>query len=108
MTFMRDEFKHDLLAGLAAKLLQRRAFGRFADRLDYARFGGAPLLGLNGNVVICHGRSPAKAFMNAVIHSHGLAISNIAQQVSQYVAGHPQVPDNGYDGEAAQKSTGGA
>lgn len=109
MNFMREEFKHDLIAGLAAKLLQRRAFGRFANRLDYARFGGAPLLGLNGNVVICHGRSPAKAFMNAVIHGHGLAVSNIAQQVSQYVTAHPQVTDlgNGEGVETAPRPTGG-
>jgi glycerol-3-phosphate acyltransferase PlsX len=107
MNFMREEFKRDLIAGMAARLLQRRAFGRLADRVDYARFGGAPLLGLNGNVVICHGRSPAKAFMNAVIHGHGLAVSNIAQQVSQYVAGHPQVADNGGDAVETQRPTGG-
>ena len=32
---------------------------------DYAEYGGAPLLGVNGVCIICHGRSEAKAFMNA-------------------------------------------
>lgn len=98
---IRDEFKHDWLAGLAAKLLQRRAFGHLKAKLDYAQFGGAPLLGLNGNVVITHGRSPALAFKNAVLVGYELAVSNIAQQVSQYVAAHPQlaaVNNNGGDG----------
>ncbi|MBI2303529.1 MAG: phosphate acyltransferase PlsX [Chloroflexi bacterium] len=35
-------------------------------RLDYAEYGGAPLLGVNGVVVIAHGRSNAKAVKNAI------------------------------------------
>jgi glycerol-3-phosphate acyltransferase PlsX len=34
--------------------------------LDYTEYGGAPLLGVNGVVIICHGGSPAKAVANAV------------------------------------------
>lgn len=34
--------------------------------LDYAEYGGAPLLGVNGVSVICHGRSPPKAILNAI------------------------------------------
>ncbi|HUW66136.1 MAG TPA: phosphate acyltransferase PlsX [Spirochaetia bacterium] len=37
-----------------------------ARRLDYAEYGGAPLLGVNGVVVISHGSSRAKAFKNAI------------------------------------------
>lgn len=33
---------------------------------DYAEYGGAPLLGLNGIVIICHGRSNARAIANAI------------------------------------------
>jgi phosphate acyltransferase len=36
------------------------------SRLDYAEYGGAPLLGVNGNVFICHGRSDPKAISNAI------------------------------------------
>jgi len=35
-------------------------------RMDYAEYGGAPLLGVNGVVIICHGRSEAKAIRNAI------------------------------------------
>jgi glycerol-3-phosphate acyltransferase PlsX len=34
--------------------------------LDYATYGGAPLLGVQGVVIICHGSSPAKAIKNAI------------------------------------------
>jgi len=35
-------------------------------RHDYSEYGGAPLLGVNGNCIICHGSSHARAIMNAV------------------------------------------
>lgn len=38
----------------------------FSDRLDYSAYGGAPLLGVKGIVLICHGRSHAKAIKNAI------------------------------------------
>ena len=44
----------------------RSAFGRFQKRVDYAEYGGAPLLGVNGVSIICHGRSSARAIKNAV------------------------------------------
>jgi glycerol-3-phosphate acyltransferase PlsX len=34
--------------------------------LDYAEYGGAPLLGVNGVTIICHGDSPARAIRHAV------------------------------------------
>jgi len=52
---------HTLLA-----LGLRGAFRRVGARLDYAEFGGAPLLGVEGVVIIAHGRSNARAIENAV------------------------------------------
>jgi glycerol-3-phosphate acyltransferase PlsX len=42
------------------------SFTRFQQRLDYSEYGGAPLLGVKGVVIICHGRSRAKAIANAI------------------------------------------
>ncbi len=39
---------------------------RFKKELDYSEYGGAPLLGVNGVVIISHGRSNAKAIKNAI------------------------------------------
>jgi glycerol-3-phosphate acyltransferase PlsX len=51
---------------LAAALL-RPAFREAGRRLDYQRFGGAPLLGVDGVAVIAHGRSTGRAIANAVV-----------------------------------------
>lgn len=61
--------KRELLTStLAAKIgtfLAKGAFKRFARFVDYAEYGGAPLLGLQGIVIVCHGRSNALAIANA-------------------------------------------
>jgi glycerol-3-phosphate acyltransferase PlsX len=46
--------------------LARTAFDDFKKRLDYSEYGGAPLLGLKGVVIICHGRSNPNAIKNAI------------------------------------------
>ena len=46
-------------------LLAKSAFRRFAKGVDYAEYGGAPLLGLQNISIVCHGRSNAKAICNA-------------------------------------------
>lgn len=47
-------------------LLSRRAFDRMKKRLDYSEYGGAPLLGVKGVCIICHGGSNANAIKNAI------------------------------------------
>jgi len=55
-----------LLVCLPGLVLLLPALRRIVRRLDYAEYGGAPLLGVNGVAVIAHGRSNAKAIKNAV------------------------------------------
>lgn len=61
--------KRELLSsGILPKLgslLAKSAFRRFAKVVDYAEYGGAPLLGLQGISIVCHGRSNAKAICSA-------------------------------------------
>jgi len=47
-------------------VLSRTAFTDFKKRLDYSEYGGAPLLGVRGVCIICHGRSNANAIRNAI------------------------------------------
>ncbi len=51
---------------LVGGLLASPAFNRVKRRLDYAEYGGAALLGVDGVVIIGHGRSNAEAVKNAV------------------------------------------
>lgn len=47
-------------------LLAKKALKNFARTIDYAEYGGAPLLGLQGLAIICHGRSNPLAMSNAI------------------------------------------
>jgi glycerol-3-phosphate acyltransferase PlsX len=62
---LRESLKETLTRKVGA-YLARGAFADFRKRVDYAEYGGAPLLGVNGLCVICHGRSNAKAIRNAI------------------------------------------
>jgi glycerol-3-phosphate acyltransferase PlsX len=46
--------------------LAQAAFSELAQRYDYSEFGGAPLLGIDGICIICHGTSGSRAIRNAL------------------------------------------
>jgi phosphate acyltransferase len=62
---IKEELTRDVRSKLGAALAMP-AFGRFRKRVDYTEMGGAPLLGIDGAAIICHGASPVKAIKNAV------------------------------------------
>ena len=62
---IRSELRSSLWTSVLAAGL-RPAFGRVRRRMDYAEWGGAPLLGVNGVCIIAHGRSNPRAIRNAV------------------------------------------
>ena len=62
---IKEELKRDLRSKMGAALAIP-AFARFRKRVDYTEMGGAPLLGIDGAAIICHGASPVKAIKNAV------------------------------------------
>jgi phosphate acyltransferase len=66
----------------AGAFLARGAFGEFKKRIDYAEYGGAPLLGLNGLCIICHGRSPAKAIFNAIRTAREFALGKVNERIA--------------------------
>jgi len=62
---IKEELTRDIRSKLGAAL-SVPAFSRFKKRVDYTELGGAPLLGIDGAAIICHGASPVKAIKNAV------------------------------------------
>jgi phosphate acyltransferase len=64
-SMIREELTRDVLSKAGAVLAQG-AFARMKRRVDYTEMGGAPLLGINGASIICHGASPVKAIKNAL------------------------------------------
>ena len=65
---------YESMAGFMARVVEREldanssaeALRQVYRSVDYAEYGGAPLLGVNGVSVICHGASSARAIMNAI------------------------------------------
>jgi phosphate acyltransferase len=67
-------------------LLSQRAFRRFRRRVDYSEYGGAPLLGVNGVVVVGHGRSSAKAVRNAILLADRFSTEGLVARLERGVA----------------------
>ena len=65
LAILKEEINRSLLYRFGILLL-RTALRRAKAKLDYAEYGGAPLLGVNGVCMICHGRSDARAICNAI------------------------------------------
>jgi phosphate acyltransferase len=68
-------------------LLSLRAFRRFRRRVDYSEYGGAPLLGVGGVVIVAHGRSSAKAVRNAILLASRFSRDRLIAQIEQGIGG---------------------
>lgn len=55
----------------------------YFDRFNYEEIGGSPILGVNGNVVIGHGRSSPLAIKNMVMLSHRMADTHIHMKIKE-------------------------
>lgn len=96
-SMLRQEFGGRLLSKIGF-LLARPAFKAFKRKIDYAEYGGAPLLGIEGTGMICHGGSNARAIMNAVRMAHNYVAKSVNEQlVAQLRAaeGTGEDPDRG-------------
>jgi phosphate acyltransferase len=83
---IRDILKWEAQDNLRAKVayfLMGRAMRRLEKKMDYSEYGGAPLLGVNGNCVICHGASNSKAIMNAILLASNLAENRLNEHLKK-------------------------
>ncbi|MTV47663.1 phosphate acyltransferase PlsX [Heliobacillus mobilis] len=83
---IKDELKNSRLAQLGA-LLATPALREMGKRLDYAEYGGAPLLGVNGVSIICHGSSKAKAIKNALRVAQQGVEERFIQAIKDHIPG---------------------
>ena len=63
------------------ELLHDVGLGALTRKLDFSEYGGACLLGVNGTVIIAHGRSQAKAIKNAI----GLARATVERDITEKI-----------------------
>ncbi len=70
---------------LTGALLMRRVFKLLKKQMDYAEYGGAPLIGVNGCTIICHGKSNPKAIKNAIFQALTFVDSNVNQDIQNKI-----------------------
>lgn len=88
LSMVREEVgRSGLLAKLGAALM-KGALRRLRKRTDYAEHGGAPLLGVAGVALICHGGSNAFAIKNAVLVANRFAQSGLGKELGVAVTRH--------------------
>lgn len=87
--------KREILKSWRAKLgylLMRQAFAGFKKQVDYAEYGGAPLLGIDGTGIICHGASNAIAIRNAIEVASSMVRNRVNEAIvatlGEYCAEH--------------------
>lgn len=86
MKMLRDEIGKSTMAKIGY-LLARPAFMKFKRRVDYAEYGGAPLLGIKGTTIICHGKSSAFAIKNALLEAMEMENLNINEVITRDLLG---------------------
>ena len=82
---IKKEVKASVLAKIGYAVFMKGAFKKVKARLDYKKFGGAPLLGTAKIVIKCHGNSKASSIATAIeqvltLHKNGM-IENISEAV---------------------------
>ena len=82
---MAEEFRRTAMGRLAG-LLGRSTFRALRERVDYAEFGGAPLLGVRGISVICHGRSNPRAIRNGVRVAMEYGAHQVSARIEEQLA----------------------
>ncbi|MCR4941670.1 MAG: phosphate acyltransferase PlsX [Campylobacter sp.] len=71
---------------IVGSVLMRKVFSTLKKQVSYDEYGGAPLLGVNGCVIISHGKSNAKAIKNAIFQAIKFADSNINKIIEDEIS----------------------
>lgn len=86
MYLIREQVESTPVLRIPAALM-RPAFQQIKRRTDYGEKGGAPLLGVNGVSILCHGRSNSMAIANAIRTAGEAVRHGIIEKIRQQVAG---------------------
>jgi len=87
VTLIKEEVRKSGLISKVGALLMRRVFKALKKSIDYAEYGGAPLLGVNGCVIVSHGKSNAKAIKNAIFQAINYTEADITAKIESKIKG---------------------
>ena len=69
--------------GIYSLMKMRGIHDEYFERFNYENYGGTPILGVKGNVIIGHGISNSTAVKNMILHAHEVAKSGLALRVNE-------------------------
>jgi len=95
-TMIKKKIRGNLFANIGA-LLMTAAFRSFKRSLDSAEYGGAPLLGINGVCIICHGSSSPRAIKNAILVSVDVVRKQVNKVIQEKITSNGFVADSTTD-----------
>ena len=84
-TLIRQEFRRDMLSTIGGALAQP-AFKRIRRQVDTSEIGGAPLLGVNGVVIIGHGQNSPIGIKNAIQQARTAVRENVIGAIRSGIA----------------------
>ncbi|QJB55410.1 phosphate acyltransferase PlsX [Pseudodesulfovibrio sp. zrk46] len=90
---LKEELRSSWLSKLGT-LLSLRAFRRFKKVVDYAEYGGAPLLGLKGIVIVTHGKSNELAITNCIRMAATSVRNRMHEHLAEGLAAHKAKADS--------------
>jgi glycerol-3-phosphate acyltransferase PlsX len=88
---LKRKIGRKIFSNIGAFLL-KPTFRRLRKIFDYEEYGGAPLLGINGTVIICHGGSTSKAIRNAVKEAVKMVTEDVNAEIHRELVSKEEVP----------------
>jgi len=76
-TMMKENMRRSLPVKFGALLMKKKVFSKLKKQVDYAEYGGAPLLGIDGCAIVSHGSSNSKAIKNAIFQAISYTQSDV-------------------------------
>lgn len=84
-SMLKEELQANPMRATGA-LLSKGAFNALKERINPERYGGAPLLGLNGNILKAHGSSNRRAIRSAIVAANEIVKADMNQHIEADIA----------------------
>ena len=88
---LKRELKSNGIMPKLGAMLSMPAFKSFKKVVDYAEYGGAPLLGLKGIAIVCHGKSNAKAITSALTMANSYIAKGTQQRLVEAISANEEL-----------------
>jgi glycerol-3-phosphate acyltransferase PlsX len=89
-TFLKENIRKSFRRKMGYLLL-KDTFEELARKMDYSEYGGAPLLGVDGICIICHGKSNERAIKNAIALAKSFIEKNLNEAIKEGMQSYQSV-----------------